>query len=79
MKTERENTKSYDINHENKHFGIKKSSEKKKANRSLLTKNVNKDCIWEGSDLFLFEYLLNSLFKSSISLQWGKNNLKSKE
>lgn len=32
MKTQRENTKSYqqhDISHENKHFGIKKSSESK--------------------------------------------------
>lgn len=58
MKTERENTKSYqqhDINHENKHFGIKKSSEKKKSKQILPPqKNVNNDCIWEGSDLFLF-------------------------
>lgn len=80
MKKERENIKSYqqqDVNHGNKNFGIKKSSGSKQASQKIITH----DCIWKGSDLFpFFLYLLNSPFKSSISLNWEKkNNLKSEE
>lgn len=64
MKTERENTKSYqqhDINHENKHFGIKKSSEKKKANRSSPHKKML-TMIAYGKEVIYFSFCVSSKF-----------------